>query len=221
MKFDINFVTTILIPIISIIVTVIIYFFQKTKKQIAYKIISSQSFPTYDKPLTELEFPNKAVVIEYINAGNTALEKLDFHKPINTYFPNAKIIEVKKYFPGHNDAIELEIKFNGSNAWFTPDLINPKESVFLYFFVQEFHNKVGVSSRIINGRPVFNKAFNDNLKEKVSLVFLFYLAALISNVYKTGKLRFIDSAVTILGFSGVYASWFIRDYRNIKKRQFL
>src|SRR6185437_12278061 len=140
---------------------------------------------------------------------------------INTFFPDSKIIEVKEHFPRHNNDIKLQINFDSSHAWFTPDLINPKESIFLYFFVQEFHSKVRVSTRIINGRAVFNKAFSDNLKEKISFAFLLYLATLISNIYKTGKLLFTNSAITIFAFSGAYAFWFISNYRNIKKRQFL
>lgn len=220
MKFDITFFTTIVLPIASIIVSILIYFFQKTKKQISYQVMSSISLPTYDKPLDELMHPNKELIIEYTNKGNTALVTSDFNLPIKTSFPNAKIIFAKKYYPANNPDIEFEIVNHEYSATFTPDLLNPGESVFLQFYVSGFHNKVHVSSRIINGKNIYNKAFRANLIEKVSIIFVMYFLALISNIYKTGNVLFIESGTNVLLLSGVFLFWFIKDYRKIKKNQY-
>jgi hypothetical protein len=221
MKLDLNFFTTIVIPVVSIVVTVSIYFKQKVKKQIACKIISSKSLNVTSESHARQGIIDMEIIIEYINTGNTALESSDFYTPIETDFLKGKIVIVKEYFSKYSDNINLKAEINASNCNFTPSLLNPGESIFLYYHITEFHNSIHISSRIKNGRPVYNKVYEENLKEKISLVFVLYLIGLIINLYRTGNLLFIDSAFTLLVFGGGFSFWFIKDYKNIKRTQYM
>lgn len=221
MKFDFNFLTSFILPIISIIISIIIFLLQKTKKELTYKIIFAQDLPTFDKSINELNYPDKEIVIEYTNTGNIALEKVDFHSPIEIYFPKAKIINAKKHYTSNND-IYFDIKFDSSKASFTPDLLNPGESIILNFYVQEFHNSINTSTKIKNGKPISNQLYDNKLKNKIIMIIIIYLLFLVFNFYQIDEISlskenfkfFLELLVFLL-------LWFVWDYRLLKHKQFI
>lgn len=217
-KFDLNFIGTLILPLIATVASFVFFFLQKSRRHISYRIVSITKLPTYDKPVSELTNPNKKIVIEYINSGNSALETSDFYKSVTTKFINAQLLNAENYKSSY-DIISKKIKLYNSSATFVPDQMNPNDSIYVAFEVSDFKNKIHVETKIKNGKPVFNKVVYDLIMERIFLVITLYFTLFLINSYQTNKIGLgIDFSYFIFTMIPFIILSFIQIYRKLHEQ---
>jgi hypothetical protein len=188
-QFDINFIGTFILPLISTVISVVIFLVQKTKKRIGYEIVSTAPLPTFDKPASELKNPANEIVIKYTNTGNTALEETDFHFPVSTTFIDAEILDVQIRRTAYDSNVAGELTRAKNSVSFKPDLMNPADSILLVFKIHNFQRKIHIETKIKNGKQVYNKALYDLFFERFWLLAALYFGLYIRNSMITKTLN--------------------------------
>ena len=138
---DKDFFVAFFLPISAIIVSITIYYLQKSNKRITYKIISNESLPAFEKSINEIENPDQKITIQYYNGGNIHLQKEDFYRPISTTFINGLIKNVHVNVYAFKEKMSINIETHHSMSSFIPELMNPGDSVFISYFIYLFQSK--------------------------------------------------------------------------------
>lgn len=153
-----NFILTVLGIIIPAITAFIIYLFQRSRKELAYEILSVTPIlsnkPIIDGSL-EISFNGKIlenaklVIVKVFNSGNSPIRSQDFEKNLNLMIDNASVsliaAEVSETQPENLDVNiswinhseeDVEKSFLSVN----PLLLNPKDSFELKLLVNQESN---------------------------------------------------------------------------------
>ena len=190
MKFecDINFIGTFLLPFIGTIISIIFFLKQKTKKRIAYEIVSIEAIPEYDNPISKIKNPDKEIVIKYTNTGNTALETCDFHFPIKTNFIDSSILNCNIQRVLSDDGVEINLTQSNNSCSFRPDLMNEGDSISIKYTIHDFKNKIHLETKIKNGKRIYNMAIYDLFFQRLWLLASLYFGLYIHNSIKTKEI---------------------------------
>jgi hypothetical protein len=174
-----------LIAIVTIIVSIVIYFKQRSRKRLSYRILSNTVLLGVEEEVKkdiQLSYKGKAIVgvrllvLRIFNSGNVPVVSTDYEKPISidlgkeTRVLTAEVI--KKSPPNLQSAISIEDHV----VTLYPALLNPADSITTKMLVTKYENGLEVNSRIIGVSRV------EELREGSLLtkVILAYLAILLT-----------------------------------------
>jgi hypothetical protein len=219
MQIDYQFFTDVFLPVAGIICSVVIYFFQKSKKKISYRIVSVESLPSYDKPVSEIQNPDRKIIIEYNNAGNTPLQTADFYRPVKTNFVGAKIKQVETNVYAFSEKFSIDISYQNSVCSFTPELMNSDDSMYVSYIIEDFKRKIYVETKIIGGYPVINKELINFFNTILAIIVGAASGVLLNNNPDFKKLGFGLNTKTLLILTP-YLIYMIYKIRKIAKDQF-
>lgn len=197
---DKDFFVGFFLPISAIIVSIIIYFLQKSNKRITYKIISIEPLPSFEKPINEIVNPDRKIIIQYYNGGNIHLQTEDFYWPISTKFIGGLIKNVDINVYAFKEKMSINIETHHSTSSFKPELMNPGDSVFISYVVEDFKRKIHVETKIINGKLIANKAILDYFNNILAVVIGISLGVLLNNNPDFKKLGLGINAATLIYF---------------------
>jgi len=195
-----------LLTLISIGLTIYIYFKNKKKKELSYQEVSSTPLIKKIHNKVRIHVDDQEiredlylVVLKIFNSGNEAIKKDDFEKDILIKFTdgyrNSKVFDAEIYLTTPSDIqCDLYNQEYGKQLGFKPILLNPGEGLTIKLLVSKY-DKISIKSRIVGGTIIrsikkdkkwfFNK-MNSNFVFILFLV-LFILNMIYSIVSKLNK----------------------------------
>lgn len=213
---NLNFFVTVVLPVLSLIVAILIAAFQNKKKSLSYYVVSEEHDLIRS---TNLDMPIKKIVICYTNSGDKALQQSDFYYPITTEFIDSTIVSAEEYKTISPDGIKGQINFSGSLAEFTPDLMNKNESIYFSYYVSDFNNKIHVETKIIDGKSIMNKTVIETIRRNVYLLFGIYISLFIAEIVRNQKISLGLDFPTILLLYIPILYFMIKDIKRVVKSQ--
>ena len=143
--------------VIAILVAIIIYYLQKTKKKIAYRVRSAIDLLTSNERLEGkvkvlyegVEVENIQVLeLKVFNGGNSAIVKSDFEGPLKIRFPNTRKILSAQLVSA--TPVDLAISFaTGRNELLIdPLLLNRKDAMQFKIILSGDYMPIEISGRI-------------------------------------------------------------------------
>lgn len=173
--FDLSFIITTGLSIISILVAIFTYFGSRRRRRLSYKIVSVKPAPIYEG--TQPGQTLHVVEMCYRNAGNVALTEDMFRSNIVTEFlDNAEIIQAKSYLTMYS--LYANVQFNGSTALIEPVLMNKDDTIYVSYRVANFKYKIHVGARIVDGQEIVNFAVRDSLYQWFSVFAMLFIGLL-------------------------------------------
>jgi hypothetical protein len=187
----------VVLALIAIIISIVLYLKQKTKKELSYKIVnwsSILSLKEQDQGDIKLLYKDHVVknadliICKIANTGNVSITAEDFKKPIKIEFGkdsqilNAEIIETTP------QGLEIQLQTDEEKSLIEKLLLNKGDSFTINYLVSECKDKdISIHSRIV-GIPKIIEARdkkNSILVYLVSniLVFVGFLGAGITSNY--------------------------------------
>ena len=224
------------IAFIGILVTFLIFYRQKTRKQLSYKIITNAPLVRLSKELKpklkiyykeNLTQSINLLIIKFINSGNTSILPSEFERPIKiSVGSNSEILEadIFKVVP---DTIQPQIVTSLKNLELMPLLLNSGDQIYLQLLIKEFEKDPEVDGRIAGINQIFGKSTFPISKGLLLFdIVLFSIGAFSSPTaiifgsplwFNTSELGGI--LMILLGLLSLYATiWGIFDlYRDIRK----
>lgn len=163
MSFSIEILLGFSAVIAAITVPLIIYFLQKSKKRLAYEVVSNTQLvgvKTEVQNKIKIYYENKLVEnvylvsIRLINSGNQPISIDDFARPINIQLgSNTKILtcEVLEQNPKDLDVSILKMQ---NSFEIQPLLLNPNDSLTLSILLSDYREELEVSARVKGVRNI-------------------------------------------------------------------
>lgn len=176
-----QFLIGVIIALLAIIVSVVIYYKQKSSKKLSFKIVSNTSILTYEERVkNELQLSYKAkkvedvrlILLRIFNSGNVPITSEDYEKPISVEFNGSTQVLTAEVIRKRPINLQATIAIENRVVTLYPSLLNPSDEIGLKILVSKFCNKINVSSRI-NGIKEINE-----VKEKQPTTILIVLSIL-------------------------------------------
>jgi hypothetical protein len=214
---DPNFILSLAIGVVtflgSVIIPVLIYRKQRSRKGIAYELVSDA--PVVHKMLklrssievrrtlnSEVLDNLNQLVIKFWNSGNQTIKKEDFDIPIQLIFNDqARVVScgIVSDIPA-----DLTIPDN-QRVKLVIDSMNRKEDLILYVLVADYNEKIEYKAHITGGDFKEKKQgiISPQISDTISVVYLFYTAViLVFFPFST-----LLDAENRLRYLGLYGSW--------------
>ncbi|HEU5384242.1 MAG TPA: hypothetical protein VFV38_53300 [Ktedonobacteraceae bacterium] len=148
----------VIVALAGVVVAILIYLKQRSRKEVCYEIISDASVLSVDrqiKPQVEVRFNSvlvtnlNLVVLKLWNSGNQPIKRDDYDRPLELWFGGkAEILTAEVAEPNPTGAT---IQKDSNHVIITPVLLNPKEGIKLTILVTQYHGLKEVQGRIIGG----------------------------------------------------------------------
>lgn len=194
-----------ILVVIGIIISIILYWIQRPKSSLSWKIIASSplvKISTEIRGNLQVFFNGNSVkdiqliIIKIINTGNVSIKSGDYEHPINLNFDkNAQILTAEVIETNPND-IEASTNIKGNRVFISPTLLNKGDSVTIKTLVNQFNNHISIDGRIVGVKDI-QKMTEIDTKESfliaikasfltiiiilLMLIFLKYFLLIISN----------------------------------------
>jgi hypothetical protein len=170
-----NFIGVI-IAVVTLLITVIIYFLQRNKKGLSYEIISQTPLLTSkekhegkikvlynDTEVSDVKF----LKIRVINTGNTGITSSDYERPLRFIFATETKILSSEVVESNPETLTAELTISSNEIIVSPVLMNGKDSFTIKTILSEFDgDEIIVDARIKDvksikklGENYFNIAF--------------------------------------------------------------
>ena len=235
MSFSIEILLGFLAVMAAITVPLIIYFLQKSKKRLAYEVVSNTQLVGIKNEVQnkiKIYYENKLVEnvhlvsIRFINSGNQPISIDDFARPINIQLgSNTNILtcEVLEQNPKDLDVSILKMQ---NRLEIQPLLLNPNDSLTLNILLSDYRGGLEVSARV---RGISNiEVYREPESIKSIFLFLLFVLLLILNFInavsknKIGSFFGIDGQNLVLIFLGpiiifICYTWISVSYQAIKE----
>ena len=146
------------LAVVAIVISFIIYFLQKSKKSLAYTILSETALLSVAKEVEDkiqILFEGVSVknvhliLLKFSNDGNVPILPSDFDEEITISFDsNAKLLsaEISEKQPY---SIKATLTTQGTQLIISKSLWNSGDSITIKSLVSEFNGEIGVSARIV------------------------------------------------------------------------
>lgn len=157
-----QFIIGVLIAIAAIVVTIIVYLKQRTRKSLSYEILSLNPLLSVKEEIKEkvqILYEGKPVekvhliLARIINSGNVPIESNQYERHVSLSFgKEAQILtaEVNKTNP---ESLQASIKVEGNKVVLTPVLLNDGDSITLKMLVSQF-DEISVDGRIVGVKRI-------------------------------------------------------------------
>lgn len=157
MSFSIEILLGFLAVIAAITVPLIIYFLQKSKKQLSYEIISNTQLVGIENEIQDritILYDEKQVVnvhlisIRFVNDGNQPISIDDFAMPINVQLGSATNILTCEVLEQNPNELNANIVKMEDSVEIQPLLINPNDSFNLNILLNNYEGSLCIRARI-------------------------------------------------------------------------
>lgn len=179
-------ILTIIGIIVGAIIALWIFFKQKNRKRLEYKVIANESLLSYHKDVEKdlvILFQDKRIdnlallILEFKNTGNIPVLKSDFESPLGINFKTPTRVfgtEVINAYPKNLDAFAI-IELGGISI--SPCLINPKDkfSVKIIYDVKKVDYEI--DARIAGIQNIEQTKQQINVIEKLAIIFVLMMFA--------------------------------------------
>lgn len=190
-KMNWDYIATVIIPFIVLLLTILFYFLQKRKKKLSYGIMYTKEHSMYEE--NEIKKPVKEIQIEYVNLGKEPLTKNDFISDIFTKFIEAKILHAEIVNVNSMFKNLYEINYSNDLASLKIMLLNPYESIRVNYTVKDFSNKIHIDAKIIGVRHIGKYKISNYAKQMIYSLSFVYFILLIKDTMETGMLNLNNS----------------------------
>ena len=144
--------------IVSIAVSVIVYFLQKSRKLLSYEILSETALLSVAKEVEDkikILFEGDVVkrvhliLVRISNTGNVPILPSDFLKDLTVSFSGSAKILSAEISEKHPESIDSRITIDGTQLIISPSLWNSGDTITVKSLVSEFNENTQVSGRIV------------------------------------------------------------------------
>jgi len=152
-----QFLIGVIITLIAIIVSVVIYFKQKSSKKLSYKVVSNTSILTHEERVKgEFQLSYKAkkvdnvrlILLRIFNSGNVPITSADYEQPISIEFKDSTQVLTAEVIRKRPSNLQAAVTIENRVVTLYPSLLNPADEIGLKILVSKFCNDINVSSRI-------------------------------------------------------------------------
>jgi hypothetical protein len=170
------------LAVITIIVSIVLYFFQRRKKTLAYEIISRTAVLSASEEIAgklQILFQGEAVrevhllVLRLINNGNVPVTSADYEREISFVFIDCIKILSAEISDTNPSNLSAEIALKDNNIRVEPILLNPGDSITIKTLISGFKNNIEIDGRIVGVKTIGRRT------EANSWSFKFMVAGLI------------------------------------------
>lgn len=206
MNFSIEILLGFLAVIAAITVPLIIYFLQKSKKRLAYEVVSNTQLVGVKSEVQnkiKIYYENKLVEnvhlvsIRLINSGNQPISIEDFARPINIKLGSNTNILTCEVLEKNPKDLDIVISKMQNSVKIQPLLLNPNDSLTLNILLSDYRGGLEVSARV---RGISNiKVYREPESIKSIFLFLLFVLLLILNAFNAVSKNKIGSFFGIDG----------------------
>lgn len=166
-----------ILVIIGIIISIILYWIQRPKSSLSWKIISNAPLVKISSEIRgnlQVLFEGNLVeniqliIVRIINTGNVSIKSGDYEHPINfTFDENAQILsaEIIETIPNN---IEVSVNIEENRVFMSPTLLNKGDSVTIKTLVNQFENHILVDGRIVGVKDIKKIAEIGRTKKQIN-----------------------------------------------------
>lgn len=197
-----NFIGVI-IACVTLVITVILYFFQKNKKGLSYEILSKTSLLTNREKLEgkiKILYENQEVKnvkfleIKILNTGNVGIPSSDYEKPLRFIFEEKAKILTSEIVKSEPKSLTTSLNIRQNEIILQPILMNSKDYIVIKVLVSNLINE----EIIIDGRIKDVKDIKKQHESKTNLIFAFIGAILFTvGMIQTIKMETLTPSCTI------------------------
>lgn len=153
-----QFIIGALIAIVTIIVSIIIYLKQRSRKRLSYEILSNTALLSVEEEIKndiQLTYKGKVVegvkllVLRIFNSGNLPIVSADYERPIGIEFGKETRVLAAEVIEKNPANLQSTISIENRVVTLYPALLNPSDSVTIKMLVTKYENDFQVNSRII------------------------------------------------------------------------
>ena len=213
----------------TVIVAAVIYFLQKQKKKLAYRILSRTSLLSVQeeikkdieilykkKPVNEVQL----VIFKFLCLGNISIKSDDYETPITinlgeeAQILSAQIIDKKPH------DLQTSIKLEDNRVVLQQCLLNQDDTITIRILATEIDPEIKVEGRIAGVKKI--EEISEDSKAALALYVIGFIAAVIGLVLgglKSGlgiQIDFLDTILMLIGVTLLMVGMFIE--RRIKNR---
>ena len=169
----------VLLAVVAIIVSVIIFFLQKSKKLLTYEILSETSLLSVAKEVEDkiqILFEGNAVkgvhliLLQISNVGNTPILPIDFLKDLTISFDGSAKVLSAEIVEKNPQSIDVNLTINHTQLIISPSLWNSGDTITVKSLVSEFNENIQVSGRIVGIQDI--KVINTRMLNPSTAVFV-------------------------------------------------
>lgn len=184
MSFSIEILLGFSAVIAAITVPLIIYFLQKSKRRLAYEVVSNAQLVGVKSEVQnkiKIYYENKLVEnvhlvsIRIINSGNQPISIDDFARPISIQLGSNTNILTSEVLGLNPKDLDVSILKMQNSVEIQPLLLNPNDSLTLNILISDYRGGLEVSARVrgISNIEIYRKP------ESIKSIFLFPLVVLL------------------------------------------
>lgn len=153
-----QFIILVIIAIVTIIVSIIIYFKQRNRKKLSYEILSNTALLTLEEETkNDIQLSYKGTVVEGVkflllrifNSGNLPIVSADYDKPIRIEFGKETQVLTAEVIKKNPPNLQSMITIEDRVVTLFPTLLNPEDSITIKMLVTKYEEGLQVNSRII------------------------------------------------------------------------
>jgi len=153
-----QFIIGAIIAIVTIIVSIIIYLKQRSRKRLSYEILSNAALLSEEEEIKkdiQLTYKGKMVegvrllVLRIFNSGNLPIVSADYERPIKIEFGKETRVSTAEVIKKKPANLQSTISIENRVVTLYPALLNPTDSVTIKILVTKYENDIQINSRII------------------------------------------------------------------------
>ena len=159
------------LAVVAIVISLIIYFLQKSKKSLSYEILSETALLSVAKEVEDkikILFEGDSVknvhliLLKISNNGNVSILPSEFLKNITISFDNSTRILSAEISEKKPHSIEAILTIDGTELIISPSLWNSGDTITIKSLVSEFNEEIHVSGRIIGIKDIERLSNSEN-----------------------------------------------------------
>lgn len=193
----------VILAIVAIIITVILFFYQRQKKAISWQIISNAPLLKIDEDIKrnlQVVFNGKPVqdiqliIARIINTGNVPIKSTDYERPINLNFGKEAQILTAEITETSPNNLKAYANIEGKEVVIPPTLMNGRDWITLKILVNQFEEPITVDGRIVGVKEI--KEYTDLSKNRLIAIIITFIfgvtAGLTGNLLMEWILKLLD-----------------------------
>ena len=147
-----------LIAVVTVVISIIIYFKQRNCKKLSYEILSNTAIMSTEEKIKDdiqLSYKGKVVkdvkllVLRIFNSGNLPVVSADYEKPISIEFGKETRVLTAEVIKKSPDNLQSTISIENQVVTLYPALLNTEDSITIKMLVTKYEKELQVNSRII------------------------------------------------------------------------
>lgn len=202
--------------VITIIISLITCFLQKTKKSLAYEILAETALLSVAKEVKDkiqILFEGDSVqnvhliLLKISNTGNVPILESDFDEEITISFDSSTRLLSAEISKKNPHSIKAELTIKGTQLIISKSLWNSGDTITIKSLVSEFNEKIDVSGRIVGIKDIKKLSNSESYIYERGLYFIVFLCLtstflyIFTNQYIFYLLAIICAFVVFINYS--------------------